>query len=470
MNVPLKLGKIHFIGIGGIGMSGIAEILHHSGYSVQGSDLSANYNTERLQKLGIQTFKGHDSKYITDDVSVVVVSSAVPEKNPEIIEARKKLIPIVKRAEMLAELMRLRWSVVVSGTHGKTTTTSLIGSILDHAGIDPTIVSGGVINTYGTNARLGKSDWMVVESDESDGTFIKLPATIGIVTNIDPEHLEHYSGDFEKVKEAYLTFIQKIPFYGFATLCTDHPVVQSLLAKIHDRRIITYGVNPQADVRAVNMMTSASSTIFDVVFSDRLKCGGSEWKGMSMSLLGLHNVQNALAAIIVAKEIGLSEQQVKDGLDHFEGVKRRFTITGKAKDMTIVDDYGHHPVEIMATIRSARLAAGDNGRVIAVFQPHRFTRVRDLFDEFCTCFNNAEMVIIADIYAASEQPIEGITKEKLAEGIRNVGHKSVQTLDDPANLPKMINEMGRPGDIILCLGAGTITTWAYALPDQLAAL
>ncbi len=464
MKIPLKIGTIHFIGMGGIGMSGIAEILHGLGYTVQGSDMSENANVIRLRNLGIKVSVGHDAENLKD-AEMVVISSAIPDKNPELSEARKQGLPVVARAEMLAELMRLRWSVVVAGTHGKTTTTSIAATLLEAGGLEPTIVSGGIINSLGTNAKLGKGDWMVVESDESDGSFVKLPATIGIVTNIDPEHLEAY-GSYEELKEYFLTFVQKIPFYGFACLCIDHPVVQSMLSKIKDRRIITYGMSSLADIRAVNIQTDTSHCTFDVEASDKVTNGPFVIKKVQLPMLGHHNIQNALASLTAAHEIGVTHENIKNALEGFGGIKRRFTKVGEVNGVTIIDDYGHHPVEIEATLKAAHDASKEN-KVIAVFQPHRYSRVKDLFDDFCKCFNRADIVIVSDIYAASETPIKGITRETIIEGLKAHGHRNVLALTDPAELASIVQKHASSGDFVVCLGAGTISNWANDLPKQL---
>jgi UDP-N-acetylmuramate--alanine ligase len=463
--LPLSIGRIHFVGIGGIGMSGIAEILHNLGYQVQGSDVADSYNVARLRKLGIEVSIGHRPENL-GPAQVIVVSSAVKKDNPEVVAARSKLLPVVRRAEMLGELMRLKWSIAVAGTHGKTTTTSMVGALLDAAQLDPTVINGGIINAYGTNARLGAGDWMVVEADESDGTFLKLPATIGIVTNIDPEHLDHY-GNFEAVQQAFETFVGNIPFYGFAALCIDHPVVQSMIPRVSDRRIVTYGLSAQADIRAVNIELGRSGARYDVVLTERISRATRTIEGIKLPMYGQHNVQNSLAAIAVAEEMGLAEDVIRQAFAGFKGVKRRFTKTGEWNGVTIIDDYGHHPVEIAAVLRAARGAAGD-GKVIAVVQPHRYTRVHSLFDEFCTCFNDADTVLVADIYTAGEAPIEGVTRDALVTGLRTRGHRSVQPLPGPEDLAGMVREIAKPGDFVVCLGAGSITNWAQALPAELA--
>jgi UDP-N-acetylmuramate--alanine ligase len=462
--LPLSIGTIHFVGIGGIGMSGIAEILHNLGYQVQGSDVADSYNVARLRKNGIPVEIGHRAENV-GNAQVVVISSAVKKDNPEVVAARSRLIPVVRRAEMLGELMRLKWSIAIAGTHGKTTTTSMVGAMLDAANLDPTVINGGIINAYGTNARLGQGDWMVVEADESDGTFIKLPATIGVVTNIDPEHLDHY-GTFEAVQAGFETFVGNIPFYGFAALCIDHPVVQSLIPKVSDRRIVTYGMSPQADIRAVNVEIGREGARYDVVITGRTQDRSRTIEGVRLPMFGQHNIQNSLAAIAVAEEMGLGEDVIRAALGGFKGVKRRFTKTGEWNGVTVIDDYGHHPVEIAAVLRAARAATG--GNVIAVVQPHRYSRVQSLMEEFCTSFNDADAVIVADIYAAGEAPIEGVSRDSLVAGLVAHGHRRAEPLKDPKDLARMIREMAQPGDFVVCLGAGSITSWANALPGELA--
>ena len=464
--LPLDLGIIHFTGIGGIGMSGIAEILHNLGYQVQGSDLAENANVQRLRSLGIAVMVGQRAENV-ENAQVVVVSSAIKPDNPEVVRARERFLPVVRRAEMLAELMRLKWSIAVGGTHGKTTTTSLVATILDGAKLDPTVINGGIINAYGTNARLGAGDWMVVEADESDGTFVKLPATIAVVTNIDPEHLDFY-GSVEALHDAFESFIENIPFYGFAVLCLDHPVVQSMIGRVEDRRIVTYGFSPQADLRAENVVTGGSDTTFDVVQAERQHDGEHRIDGLTLPMLGHHNVQNALAAIAVGRELGFSDETVRKGIGDFSGVKRRFTKTGEAGGITVIDDYGHHPVEIAAVLKAAR--QGTDGKVIAVVQPHRYTRLSNLFEDFCTCFNDADQVIVAEVYAAGESPIEGASRDDLVAGLRDRGHRHVTPLPEPEALAALVLEQAAPGDLVVCLGAGNITAWAHALPDALAAL
>jgi len=464
--LPLDLGMIHFVGIGGIGMSGIAEILHNLGYQVQGSDLSENANVQRLRGLGIAITIGHRAENV-ETAEVVVVSSAVKRDNPEVTAARARYLPIVRRAEMLGELMRLKSSVAVGGTHGKTTTTSLVAALLDGGGLDPTVINGGIINAYGTNARLGEGDWMVVEADESDGSFVKLPATIAVVTNIDPEHMEFY-GSVEALHDAFHSFVENIPFYGFAVLCIDHPAVQSLIGRIRDRRVITYGRSPQAQLRAVNVSGGGGQMRFDVAVTDARGERHDTLEGLTLPMVGEHNVLNATAAIAVAREIGIDDGMIRRALAKFGGVKRRFTRTGEAHGITVIDDYGHHPVEIAAVLKAARHAT--EGKVIAVVQPHRYTRLHDLFEEFCACFNDADHVIVAEVYPAGEAPIEGADRDSLVEGMRARGHRNVTALTDEMLLAPLITELATSGDLVVCLGAGNITAWAHALPGQIEAV
>src|SRR5258707_9516565 len=408
-SLPGSIGPLHFIGIGGIGMSGIAEVLHNLGYSVQGSDLAEIANTRRLAVLGIPVAIDHRAENL-DSAEVVVISSAVKPDNPEIVAARARRLPVVRRAEMLAELMRLKWSIAIAGTHGKTTTTSIVGALLETAGLDPTVINGGIINAYGTNTRLGAGDWMAVEADESDGTFTRLPATVAIVTNIDPEHLDFY-GDFAALQQAFETFVGNIPFYGFAVLCIDHPVVQGMIARLSERRILTYGLSPQADIRATNIRLGADGSHYDAVIADRLSGQERVLAGLFLPMFGEHNVQNSLTALAVAEEMGLGDEVVRASLRDFKGVRRRFTKTGEWNGVTVIDDYGHHPVEIAAVLKAARTIVG--GRVIAIVQPHRYTRLARLFDDFCTCFNDADLVLVAEVYAAAATPIVGGSPDAL---------------------------------------------------------
>ncbi len=461
--LPLTVGTIHFVGIGGIGMSGIAELLHNLDYAVQGSDRAENHNTRRLRAMGIPVAIGHQEANL-GDAHVLVVSSAVSPDNPEIVAARKRLVPVVRRAEMLAELMRLKWSIAVAGTHGKTTTTSLVAAVLDAAGMDPTVVNGGIINAWGSNARLGGGDWVVAEADESDGTFVKLPATIAVVTNIDPEHLDHY-GDFDALRDAFASFVANIPFYGFAALCIDHPEVQAMIPKVLDRRVVAYGFSPQADVRGINLEFGADGVRFDAVITDRATGASRTVERLHLPMYGRHNAQNALAAIAIANEMDIDDDVLRAALAGFEGVNRRFTRTGEVGGVTVIDDYAHHPVEIAAVLGAARTAG--SGQVIAVVQPHRYSRLRDLFEEFCACFNDADAVLVSEVYPAGEAPIEGFDREALVDGLRAHGHRRVIALPDPEDLAGLIHDLAGPGDFVVCLGAGSVTTWAQALPDAL---
>jgi UDP-N-acetylmuramate--alanine ligase len=470
MNNELKMsreiGPVHFVGIGGIGMSGIAEVMVNLGYRVQGSDLADSPNVQRLRAKGVPIIVGHDAANL-GDARVVVVSSAVKRDNPELKGARERLIPVVRRAEMLAELMRLKQAVAIAGTHGKTTTTSMVAALLDAGGFDPTVINGGIINAYGTNARMGASDWMVVEADESDGTFVRLPADVVIVTNIDPEHLDYY-GTFDRVRDAFRQFVENVPFYGFAVMCQDHPEVHALIGRIEDRRIITYGASPQADVRYSDLRQVEGRSEFNIVIHRRDGGTPVTMKNLSIAMPGEHNVQNATGAIAVAHHLGIPEKAIATGLANFRGVKRRFTNTGRWNGVEFFDDYGHHPVEIAAVLKAARSVAP--GRVIAVVQPHRFTRLRDLFDRFCACFNDADIVLVAPVYAAGEPAIPGIDRDALVEGLKLRGHRDARGLDGPQSLPGIIHALVRPGDYVVCLGAGSITQWANALPQQLAEL
>ncbi|HVT55387.1 MAG TPA: UDP-N-acetylmuramate--L-alanine ligase [Xanthobacteraceae bacterium] len=464
MKLPHELGPIHFVGIGGIGMSGIAEVLANLGYKVRGSDAADGANVKRLRDKGIAISIGHDAKNV-DGAGVVVVSSAVQRDNPELLAARAKRLPVVRRAEMLAELMRLKSCVAIAGTHGKTTTTSMVAALLDAGGMDPTVINGGIINAYGTNARLGAGEWMVVEADESDGTFLKLPADVAIVTNVDPEHLDHFK-TFDAVKEAFVSFVGNVPFYGFAVMCLDHPVVQSLVGKIEDRQVITYGVNPQADVRLTDINLDGGVCRFNLLIRGRNGEKATEIKDILLSMPGHHNALNATAAIAVALELGIAPEKVRAALKNFGGVKRRFTKTGEWNGVTIFDDYAHHPVEIGAVLKAARVST--KGKVIAVMQPHRYTRLRDLFDQFSACFNDADHVLIAPVYPAGEQPIAGIDRDALVQGIRARGHRDVVALDGPEAIAGIVKKAAQSGDYVVFLGAGNITQWAYALPNELA--
>jgi UDP-N-acetylmuramate--alanine ligase len=466
MKLPSEIGPIHFVGIGGIGMSGIAEVLLNLGYTVQGSDASDSANVKRLRDKGAKTFVGHAAGNL-GDAEVVVVSTAIKRDNPELVAARAKRLPVVRRAEMLAELMRLKHCVAIGGTHGKTTTTSLVAALVDAGGFDPTVINGGIIEAYGTNARVGTGDWMVVEADESDGTFLKLPADIAIVTNVDPEHLDHFK-TFDAVQDAFQAFVENVPFYGFSVMCTDHPIVQSLVGRIEDHRIITYGENPQADVRLVDVSHAGGTSLFTIEFRNRAGQFLHEIKNIALPMPGRHNALNATAAVAVAHELGIGDEVVRRALASFSGVRRRFTRTGMWNGVTIIDDYGHHPVEIAAVLKAARESTKE--RVIAVVQPHRYTRLASLFDQFCTCFNDADAVIVANVYPAGEPPIAGADRDSLVQGLRTHGHRHVSPLESAEKLASLIAGIARPGDYVVCLGAGSITQWAYALPGELAAV
>ena len=453
------IGTIHFVGIGGIGMSGIAEVMHQLGYKVQGSDVADSYVVEKLRKQGIPVAIGHSADNL-GDAAVVVCSSAIKEGNPEIQAAAERRLPRVRRAEMLAELMRMQKTVAVAGTHGKTTTTSMIAAMLDSGGLDPTVINGGIINRFGSNARLGKSDWWVIEADESDGSFLRLDGTIAVVTNIDPEHLEHY-GSFDAVKDAFVEFVENVPFYGLAVLCVDHPEVQNIIGRIRDRRIVTYGFSALADVRADNVTPVAAGTKFDALILDR--DGERRTLAIHVPIPGRHNVQNALAAVAVALELGISDEAIVAGFERFEGVKRRFTKVGDAGGAVVIDDYAHHPTEIRAALAAAR--EGADGRVIAVMQPHRYTRLQSLMDEFQSCFNDADVVFVTPVYPAGEEPIDGVDSAALADGLRAHGHRMVRAVADQQELSRELRDLAAAGDMIICMGAGDITKWAAALPQ-----
>jgi UDP-N-acetylmuramate--alanine ligase len=463
--LPLSPGVIHFVGIGGIGMSGIAELLHNLGYGVQGSDRADGANAARLRAMGVPVTIGHEEANL-GEAGVVVISSAIKADNAEVVAARKRLIPVLRRAEMLAELMRLKWSIAVAGTHGKTTTTSLVAAVLDAAGLDPTVINGGIINAWGSNARLGSGEWMVAEADESDGTLVKLPAAVAIITNIDPEHLDHY-GSFDNLREAFVSFAANIPFYGVAALCIDHPEVQGIIPRLRERRLLTYGFSPQADVRALDVESSVEGCRFDAVIADRKSGHTRTLRRLFLPMFGHHNVQNALAALAVATALEIDDEVVRRAFAGFEGVSRRFTKTGIVDGIIVVDDYGHHPVEIAAVLAAARSAGP--GRIIAVVQPHRYSRLAHLFEEFCACFNDADVVLVADVYAAGEEPIEGVSRDALVDGLLTHGHRHALPLAGAEELPAVIDALARPGDIVICLGAGNITQWAHALPAALAA-
>ncbi|MCC5995023.1 MAG: UDP-N-acetylmuramate--L-alanine ligase [Oceanicaulis sp.] len=453
---------VHFVGIGGIGMSGIAEVMLTLGYPVSGSDIKDSANVQRLRAKGAVIHIGHAPENI-DEAGALVVSSAVRRDNPELVEARARRIPVVRRAEMLAELMRLKQSVAVAGTHGKTTTTSLVAALMDAAGFDPTVINGGIISAYGSNAKMGAGEWMVVEADESDGSFLKLRGTVGIITNIDPEHMEHY-GDFDALCEAFHQFVENLPFYGFAVLCVDHPEVQALAARIEDRRVITYGFSPQADVRIVNHTGDTRGARFDLRFQGR-GVGPDTWADLTLPMTGEHNVLNAAAALAVVQALGGEEAEARKGLAGFTGVKRRFTLVGEAGGVAVIDDYGHHPVEIAAVLKAARQRAGE-GRVIAVVQPHRYTRLNDLFEDFCTCFNDADAVLVTPVYAAGETPIEGADQDSLVAGLQRHSHRDAAATTRET-LAADLKSRIQPGDLVVCLGAGDITAWAAELPERL---
>ena len=460
---PINIGILHFVGIGGIGMSGIAEVMHNFGYKVQGSDIGESANVDRLRSLGIKVMIGQRPENL-EEAWGIVCSSAIKPDNPEVVAARAAKMPVIRRAEMLAELMRLKWCVSIAGTHGKTTTTSMVAAVLDEAHYDPTVINGGIINAYGTNARLGDGDWMVVEADESDGTFVKIPSTVAVVTNIDPEHLDFY-GDFEAEKEAFRTFVENVPFYGFAVMCIDHPEVQALIGRITDRKIVTYGFSPQSDVRCRDLEFEEGHALFNVEFINREDDKPEILTDISLPMPGRHNVLNALAAIAVAHEMGVKGDVIRSAFAKFSGVKRRFTCLGNPGGITVIDDYAHHPVEIASVLSAAREAY--QGRVIAVMQPHRYSRLQSLFDDFCGCFNNADVVIVAPVYEAGEQPIDGINRDSLVDGIRAASHRHVIALEGPDQLTQQVLDVAEAGDIVVCMGAGTISQWAHDLEDAL---
>jgi len=469
--LPLNIGVIHFIGIGGIGMSGIAEALHHLGYQIQGSDVAKNANVIRLQKLGIHIHIGHHAHNIhspdSNPVAAVVRSSAVNESNVEVKAARKHQIPVIRRAEMLAELMRFKWSIAVGGTHGKTTTTSLVGHILEQAHFDPTIINGGIINSYGSNTRLGKGDWMVVEADESDGTFTHLPAIAGIITNIEAEHMEHY-GSFDKLQDAFKQFVSNIPFYGVVAVCTDDPEIENLIPEF-TRPLITYGLKKPADLQAINIKTDTNGLHFDLKISHKINATDEILNGFFLPMYGQHNIANSLAALAIGHKLDIPFKIMREALKNFEGIKRRFTQTGCINGITIIDDYGHHPTEINAVLKAARdiIKSQGHGKVIAVMQPHRYSRLAHLFDDFCHCFSQASHIIISEVFAAGETLIKGATQNDLIQGIKKTGQNHVSALDSPENLAAEISQIAQEGDFVICLGAGSITQWANALPDEL---
>jgi UDP-N-acetylmuramate--alanine ligase len=465
--VPVaQLGRVHFVGIGGAGMSGIARLMLRRGVIVSGSDRAASAQLDELARLGATVRVGHDPANIDGADTVVTTPSAIGDRNPEIVAARQRGIMVIPRAAALASLMLGRQGIAVTGTHGKTTTTSMVAALLDGAGFDPTVINGGIINAYGTNARLGAGEWMVVEADESDGTFLKLPADIAIVTNIDPEHLDHFK-NFEAVQEAFRAFVENVPFYGFSVMCIDHPVVQNLVGRIEDRRVITYGENPQADVRLLDVSHAGGTSLFSIMVRDRTGQTVREITKIALPMPGRHNALNATAAVAVAHELGVDDTRIREALAQFGGVRRRFTRTGTWNGVTIIDDYGHHPVEIAAVLKAAREST--KGQVIAVVQPHRYTRLAALFEQFCTCFNDADAVIVAHVYPAGESPIEGADRDSLVQGLRTHGHRNVVALDSPERLASLVAGMTQSGDYVVCLGAGSITQWAYALPGELAA-
>ena len=456
--LPTKLGAIHFVGIGGIGMSGIAEVLINHGYSVQGSDLRPSKITDRLAQMGARISFPQMAENL-EDAEVVVISSAIKPGNPELDSARARGLPVVRRAEMLAELMRLKSNVAIAGTHGKTTTTTMVATLLDAGGLDPTVINGGIIHAYGSNARMGTGEWMVVEADESDGTFNRLPATVAVVTNIDPEHMEHY-GTFDNLRDAFYTFVSNIPFYGVAICNTDHAEVQALVGRVNDRRIISYGFNKQADVRAENLTYKKGAAFFDIV----LQTEDQRIDGVMLPMPGDHNVSNALAAIAVSRYLGLKRDEIKNALRDFKGVNRRFTRVGEVNGVTVIDDYAHHPVEIKAVLSAAKQAT--DGRVVAVHQPHRYSRLHDLFEEFCGCFNDADVVGISDVYAAGESPIEGANRDNLVAGLVSHGHKQALAISDETSFREFVESETKPGDLLICLGAGTISAWANGLVED----
>jgi UDP-N-acetylmuramate--alanine ligase len=457
--LPTDVGAIHFVGIGGIGMSGIAEVLLNLGYQVQGSDLKASKITDRLGELGARIFVGQSADNL-DGASVVVVSTAIKPGNPELDGARSQGLPVVRRADMLAELMRLKSNIAIAGTHGKTTTTTMMAELMVAGGFDPTVINGGIIHAYGSNARMGQGEWMVVEADESDGSFNRLPATIAIVTNIDPEHMEHW-GDFDKLREGFYEFVSNLPFYGLAVCCTDHAEVQALVGRISDRRVRTYGFNAQADVRAVNLTYKKGVAHFDI----HLQHENLVIEGCTLPMPGDHNVSNALSAVAVARHLGMKIDEIREALANFGGVNRRFTKVGEINGVTIIDDYGHHPVEIAAVLKAARQAT--EGRVIAVHQPHRYSRLSNLFEDFCACFNEADVVAIAEVFSAGEDHIEGADRDALVAGLIRHGHRQASALMTEDDLEQLVREQAQPGDMVVCLGAGTISAWANALPARL---
>ena len=469
MTMPRDVGPIHFVGIGGIGMSGIAEMLHGLGTPVRGSDRADGANVQRLRKLGIPVEVGHSAANLAD-ARVVVVSTAIKPDNPELVSARERKLPVVRRAEMLAELMRFKKCVAVAGTHGKTTTTTMVSALLDAGGLDPTVINGGVIEAYGSNARQGSGEWMVVEADESDGTFLKLPAEVALVTNIDPEHLDHY-GTFDAAKAAFRQFIENVPFYGFAALCLDHPEVQRLVGQIEDRRVVTYGESPQSEVQFANVRPQGAASVFDVTIRPRPGARSGEvvtLTDLRLPMPGRHNVSNATGAIAVAHNLGIGPDAIREGLASFRGVKRRFTHAGRWNGIEIYDDYAHHPVELRATLSAAR--GSTKGNVVAIVQPHRYTRLRDLYEDFAACFNDADKVVVAPVYEAGEQPIAGVDADGLVSRIRAAGHRDARAITGPTDIAPLVADIARPGDVVVLCGAGNISTWAHALARELEAL
>ncbi|WP_039456669.1 UDP-N-acetylmuramate--L-alanine ligase [Candidatus Jidaibacter acanthamoebae] len=471
---PIEVGIIHFIGIGGIGMSGMAEILKNLGYQVQGSDISDSYVTERLEKLGIPVFIGHKEENVKD-AAIIVRSTAINPFNPEIIAAKNLNIPIIKRSEMLAEIMRFKHCIAVSGTHGKTTTTSLVAKMLEEAALNPTVINGGIINELGTNARLGSGKFLVAEADESDGTFISIPAFVAVVTNIDPEHLDYY-GSFENAKDAYFKFIENLPFYGFGVLCFDHETVREVAARVTNRLIISYGIkNKNADLVAVNINQALEEITFDVKISEtlqkHLKIDFNEIKDIKLSISGEHNLLNSLAAVVVALKLNISKELIQKGLSTFQGVKRRFTKVAEINGISIIDDYAHHPIEIKATLKTARKIADDkSSKVIVIAQPHRYSRLKDLMDEFSICFKEADVLYISEVYPAGEEPINGVDSQALVQNIKKTTGQEVYLLPDHNQIASILKSTIQPNDLVIFLGAGNITKWAYQLPEQLANL
>jgi UDP-N-acetylmuramate--alanine ligase len=469
--VGTDIGIIHFVGIGGIGMSGIAEVMRNLGYQVQGSDIAEGPSVERLRARGITVHIGHRAENVAG-VAVVVTSTAVRRTNPEVAAALEARVPVVRRAEMLAELMRLKSTVAVAGTHGKTTTTSMIATLLDAGGVDPTVINGGIIEQYGSNARLGDSDWMVVEADESDGSFLRLDGTIAVVTNIDPEHLDHY-GDFDGVKKAFVEFIHNVPFYGAAVLCVDHPEVQAVIGQVRDRKVVTYGFSLQADICGVNVRSAEGGNTFDVIVRQR-GLEDRRIEGVHLPMPGRHNVQNALAAIAVAIEMGCSDEVIRTGFARFGGVRRRFTKVGSVAldggNVTVIDDYAHHPVEIRAVLAAAREAVGSTGgRVIAVAQPHRYSRLNDLMNDFQSCFDDADIAYVAPVYPAGEEPLPGVDHAALVAGMKARGHRAAREIAGADALAEVLAGEVAAGDLVVCLGAGDITKWAASLAPAITA-